>query len=650
MTPDKRSIGLSTSILALAAALAVPPMLSDDDDGKVNIEAGGDLADTDPLVSDAVLESVELRVTPDAVDALAAVAETTDTTDGAEATTSEPEGASSTVAETEPGSSTTAAGPEGSPSSAAAQDGSSTTERSTTEAGNSSTTLAGRSDGTSSTTRSETTSTTRSGQTTTTRSGTTSTTGSSSTSTTTGSNGTGTTGSNGTGTTQSTTTTRPTTTTTRPTTTTSEATTTTTPSGGAVYHVDCGAGRDSNDGRTAQTAVRTLTRASNLALRPGDSLLLKRGCTWSGGQRLDAGWNGTSGNPITIGGYGSGDRPRIVDGLNQGIKVTGSHMVITGVHVTFNVSETRNTNGCVQPFGDYYGVNFTGGANNVLLTDSLMERANAGVHISANSSSITVQGNVLRNNDVMNVWGGNPALDLGAWGVLLRSNDNNVSFNQFTNNRAPCANGIGRIHSNSVEIFEGARNDIHHNRSNDRVFSELGGSASEKAADNRFEFNLHSSNMVDARFITTRGGGSVWGPVLRTIVEHNTVNLTGSGSIAISCGEGCNANILRLRGNILIGADKPLFADANFDEADNVYWHPGGATRLQVAGQNRLYDPGTEVFNGSIVANPQLNGSQRPAAGGPAINRADSSQPRSSTDLAGNGPIGTRDSGAFEVS
>ncbi|MEL7158117.1 MAG: hypothetical protein AAFN30_16180, partial [Actinomycetota bacterium] len=376
----------------------------------------------------------------------------------------------------------------------------------------------------------------------------------------------------------------------------------------------------------------------------------KRGCSWSGGQRIDAVWDGTAARPITIGAYGSGDRPRIVDGRNQGVKVTGSHLVIEDLHITFGVSATRSNTGCAQPFGDYYGVNFTGGAHHVRLTGSLMEKANAGVHLSAASSAITVQGNTLRNNNVMNVWGGDPAKDLGAWGVLVRGSDNDVSYNEFSNNRAVCANGAGRIHSNSVEIFEGSRNYIHHNRANDRVFSELGGSASKKAADNRFEFNLHRSTMVDARFITTRGGGSVWGPVYRTVVEHNTVNLTGSGSVAISCGEGCGSGILTLRGNILIGADKPLFADANFTEADNVYWHPGGQTRIQIAASNKLHAAGTSVLNGSIVADPQLSSGQRPGSGGPAINRADSSQPRSGADLAGNGVLGgRRDSGAYEV-
>ena len=419
---------------------------------------------------------------------------------------------------------------------------------------------------------------------------------------------------------------------------------------GTTYYVDC-SGSDAASGVGTAQAVRTLSRASGLPLRAGDSLLLKRGCSWSGGQRLDAGWNGSSSNPITIGAYGSGDRPRIVDGKNQGVKVSGTHLVIKDLHVTFGVSATKTVNGCAQPFGDYYGVNFTEGARNVTLTGSVIEKANVGVHLSTDSGSITVHGNVLRNNNVMNVFGGsNPEKDLGAWGVLVRSDGNDIGYNEFNNNVATCPNAIGRMHSNSVEIFEGQRNYIHHNRSyGDRVFSELGGSSSKKASDNRFEYNLHSSSMADARFITTRGGGSHWGPVWRTDVEHNTVVLTGSGSIAVSCGEGCNGDILRMKGNVLVGADKPFFADASPTEADNVYWSPGGQTRVQYAGVNKLYAAGTGVLNGSIVADPQLASGSKPSGGSPAVNRADSSTPRSGADLAGRSRIGTRDAGAYEV-
>ncbi len=424
---------------------------------------------------------------------------------------------------------------------------------------------------------------------------------------------------------------------------------------GRTYYVDCN-GADAKNGRSQGQAFRTLGRMNQVQLQPGDTIRLKRGCTWSGGQRLDLTSSGTASKPITVGTYGSGPKPIIKNGKNQGIKVTGSHIVIKRVHVTFDVQQTKTVNGCAQPFGDYYGVNFTGGAHHVTLQDSLIERANAGVHLAANSRNITVTRNTIRNNDVMNVFGGNPNKDLGAWAVLVGSDDNVISHNTFQGNRAPCANSAGTIHSNSVEIFQGSGNYIHHNKSfGDRVFSEIGGTSSNKASDNTFEFNLHRSGMANARFITTRGNQSSWGPVWRTTAEHNTVWLTGSGSIAISCGRGCNGNILTARGNILAAADKALFADNNFNEANNLYWNPNGRTRIQVANQNKFYDPGTPVLNGSMVDDPKLsnpsNGNFRPRGSSEAVNMAEASDPRANVDLARRQGVisDERDAGAYEV-
>ena len=347
--------------------------------------------------------------------------------------------------------------------------------------------------------------------------------------------------------------------------------------------------------------------------------------------------------------------PKIKDGKNQGIKVTGSYIVIKKVHVTFGVAATKTVNGCAQPVGDYYGVNMTGGAHHITLKDSVIEKANAGVHLSAQSRHITVTNNTIRDNGVMNVFGGDPSKDLGAWGILVRSNNNKISHNVLRNNRAKCASSNGRIHSNSVEIFEGSNNYIHHNKSfGDRVFSELGGSAAEKASDNVFEFNLHNSDLRDARFITTRGGKSSWGPVWRTTLEHNTVVLKGPGAVAVSCGKGCSGSILTARGNIF-WAEKSLYADANFNESDNVYWSSRGQTNIQVGSTNKWYDKKTSVLNGSVVANPTLqnvgSGNFRPGTGSPAHNRADTTDPSATVDLGRQTSIinGKRDSGAYET-
>ena len=76
------------------------------------------------------------------------------------------------------------------------------------------------------------------------------------------------------------------------------------------YHVDCRAGDDARDGRSPETAWRSVARVNATRFQPGDSIVLKRGrrCTgmlWPKG-------SGEPGKPIRLAAYGEGPLP-IVD-------------------------------------------------------------------------------------------------------------------------------------------------------------------------------------------------------------------------------------------------------------------------------------------------------------------------------------------------
>jgi hypothetical protein len=75
------------------------------------------------------------------------------------------------------------------------------------------------------------------------------------------------------------------------------------------YHVDALGGNDSRNGLTPATAWKSLSRANRQNLRPGDSLLFKRGCSWKGTLLIHG--SGTRSRRISIGTYGAGPRPRI---------------------------------------------------------------------------------------------------------------------------------------------------------------------------------------------------------------------------------------------------------------------------------------------------------------------------------------------------
>jgi len=346
---------------------------------------------------------------------------------------------------------------------------------------------------------------------------------------------------------------------------------------GGSFYVNCSSGKDTNPG-TAAAPWKSLDKASAATLSPGGELLLARGCVWNG-QRLDASWDGTAALPITIGAYGDGPRPIIKNGPNSNVKVTGSYIVLDSLE---SDNDPRDRDPCGQPLGSYYGFNFTGGAHDNTLTNSVTSGSTAGVHLADSSRATRVLSNVITGNNVMESFGTNN--DLGAWGVSIISNDNEIAYNLFSNNSAVCINGKGA--SNSLEIYAGSNNNIHDNNSfNDRVFTELGSSATDKSVNNTFADNLFVTNWTNSRFITTRGAGDTsFGPVSGTKVVSNTTFQTGAGSQGVVCSLGCNSSVLSMSSNVFWAEEKALYADAPFDLGRNLMWNSAGTPFAQLKG------------------------------------------------------------------
>jgi hypothetical protein len=83
------------------------------------------------------------------------------------------------------------------------------------------------------------------------------------------------------------------------------------------HRVDPDGGNDDGTGLTEGTAWRTLARAGKHVFKPGDQLLLRRGGVWNEGMSLRG--RAPAGNPITLGAYGKGPRPRINGGETHAI-------------------------------------------------------------------------------------------------------------------------------------------------------------------------------------------------------------------------------------------------------------------------------------------------------------------------------------------
>lgn len=82
----------------------------------------------------------------------------------------------------------------------------------------------------------------------------------------------------------------------------------------ATYYVDATGGNDSSAGTATNTAWKTLDKVNGTTFQPGDRILFKKGSSFSG--RLWPKGSGTSGSPIVIDTYGTGNAP-LINGNGQ---------------------------------------------------------------------------------------------------------------------------------------------------------------------------------------------------------------------------------------------------------------------------------------------------------------------------------------------
>lgn len=80
---------------------------------------------------------------------------------------------------------------------------------------------------------------------------------------------------------------------------------------GTTYYVDSESGDDANTGTSEQSAWKSIGRVNENVYGPGDRILFKAGGSWEN-TTLSPKGSGEVGNPIVIGAYGSGEKPKLV--------------------------------------------------------------------------------------------------------------------------------------------------------------------------------------------------------------------------------------------------------------------------------------------------------------------------------------------------
>ncbi|GAA1517874.1 right-handed parallel beta-helix repeat-containing protein [Sphaerisporangium rubeum] len=358
---------------------------------------------------------------------------------------------------------------------------------------------------------------------------------------------------------------------------------------GRVFYVDAAKGDDDARGTTPRRAWRSLRRAGAQRLRPGDTLLLRRGGRWQGTLELTG--KGTAARPIVVGGYGRGPRPRISAKGDDCVVVAGSYL---------RVSELRASR-C-----GWAGFRVEGRYND--LWDVYADHNVTGVWFTPDGARNVLRGSQMRGNDRMSVDDDEPDNDSGAFGVLLNGDDNRVVGNLITGSYARSHDYVAD--GAAVEVYGGDRNIVTHNLARDNeTFTELGHEPGGTATGNVFAHNVVTSSRPRGSFLITRGPGHAVGPVRGTVAVHNSVYLPARRTIGFSCADGCSGGVLTLRNNVLrVGGDVGFEDGSGIDDAGGVYH-----------GRLGHFRPG----RGSVRADPMFRSRSdlRLRAGSPAIGR-----------------------------
>lgn len=353
---------------------------------------------------------------------------------------------------------------------------------------------------------------------------------------------------------------------------------------GSVYRVDCRSGSDRDPGTTVARAWRTLERASRADLRPGDSLLLRRGCRWQ--ETLRAPWTGTAAAPITIGAYGEGALPIIENQPDTQVAVFGSWLLFTDLHV--QAAATTFDPGCHgQASGRQHGFRVEAGAKNNTFLHVRVTDLYIGIRLELGADHNRILDSTFIDN---NVKSDDFLSDGGADAIAVEGDDNEVAWNRIFGSDTCSHFFLGRDGS-AIEIFGGRHNIIHHNISVDNHnFIELG---NPRTQDTLIVYNSHRSSQEVATWLVVHGVGSRYGPVRGTRAYHNTAVLDGARSEGMLCARAIDAGTLDMRANIVWSEGSPSTCKETFREGDNLFWRSDGEPEVgfRLSPSSRLADP-----------------------------------------------------------
>lgn len=185
-----------------------------------------------------------------------------------------------------------------------------------------------------------------------------------------------------------------------------------------AVHVHCSDGDDRQPG-TLSLPLRTVAAAAALPLRPGDSVLFARGCTWQGPVVFRG--SGKAAAPLVLAAYGTGADPVLRGAASEAeqsaLQLAGDYLVVRNLRVT----RAAGT-----------GIAVTG--KHVTISDVEVDHVGIGVLVRGAAARV----NRVRAHDlhmIVNTPGGDD--DYGATGFNVQAADATIGWSSCIRCRAP---------------------------------------------------------------------------------------------------------------------------------------------------------------------------------------------------------------------
>ncbi len=282
------------------------------------------------------------------------------------------------------------------------------------------------------------------------------------------------------------------------------------------YYVDPSSTATSANGTLAYP-WKTIAQVNSgtTLLNPGDSVLFKRGQSYSG--RLTISRSGSATAPIVYSNYGSGSLPEFNNAITDIINITNKqYIVIDGIKIIDNSIST--TDHSIQAKISY-AINLENSPN-CSIKNCDISLVGVGIAVLAGSDNTTITGNYMHNmrmvrNTPTSV---NPDDDYGANPMVIGSSNNRITNNRFEECWA-LSYDYG-YDGGAVELFGATMNNnmvMYNTAINCNGFMEIGSSSNGTAQNNIVAYN----KIINCGIIGVYQNGSTFSVSVNNLQYYN---------------------------------------------------------------------------------------------------------------------------------